>query len=730
MDNQTKYLSQIKTNKLENLDYEFIIAQLCVLNNKPFEDMKKALDDLISSGLFALNGEEAVNYNQPNNEMLEDAKRLLLKNKDPKKQKSNKPFKLEGKIQGTKSDFAFLIPFDKTYPDVFISAGNLKGAINNDTVSVEVMGNRDNKNKRLEGRVLAILERGNTLVVGKIFIGKSNAMVMPDDVKFGKDILVPLSKLNGASDGDKVVVKVNKFYNDKKNPEGEISEVLGRPNEIETEVKAIIRSYNLYETFPNKVLEVAKTLPDEVDMQKYLGKRKDLTNINTFTIDGEDTRDIDDAISISKNSNGTYKLGVHIADVGEYVTLNSVIDKEAFKRGTSVYFPNLVLPMLPRELSNGICSLNEMVNRLALSVFMDINLKGEVTNYEICESIIKSKKRFTYTVVQKIIEGDKRECELNAPFVNDIKLMQELNLVLIKMREKRGAIDFEIPESKITLNELGDVLTIEKAPRDDSHRLIESFMVAANETIATHFKNMKAPFVNRVHEQPDSEKMANFLRLATGYGVKTTAYPDNISPLDLQRILKQVEELDCKVMLNSLCLRSLKKAKYSPECLGHFGLASTMYCHFTSPIRRYPDLTIHRIIKLFLRGQLEGKLLTEQRQFVAASSLNSSDREQAADKVERDVDDLYRVFYMTHHIGEEFEGIVSGVTNFGVFVQLENTVEGMIKITDLPRDGYVFDDLDNVLKGAKNTFTIGKKVKVKCVNANVLAREIDFVLIP
>ena len=730
MDNQTKYLSQIKTNKLENLDYEFIIAQLCVLNNKPFEDMKKALDDLISSGLFALNGEEAVNYNQPNNEMLEDAKRLLLKNKDPKKQKSNKPFKLEGKIQGTKSDFAFLIPFDKTYPDVFISAGNLKGAINNDTVSVEVMGNRDNKNKRLEGRVLAILERGNTLVVGKIFIGKSNAMVMPDDVKFGKDILVPLSKLNGASDGDKVVVKVNKFYNDKKNPEGEISEVLGRPNEIETEVKAIIRSYNLYETFPNKVLEVAKTLPDEVDMQKYLGKRKDLTNINTFTIDGEDTRDIDDAISISKNSNGTYKLGVHIADVGEYVTLNSVIDKEAFKRGTSVYFPNLVLPMLPRELSNGICSLNEMVNRLALSVFMDINLKGEVTNYEICESIIKSKKRFTYTVVQKIIEGDKRECELNAPFVNDIKLMQELNLVLIKMREKRGAIDFEIPESKITLNELGDVLTIEKAPRDDSHRLIESFMVAANETIATHFKNMKAPFVYRVHEQPDSEKMANFLRLATGYGVKTTAYPDNISPLDLQRILKQVEELDCKVMLNSLCLRSLKKAKYSPECLGHFGLASTMYCHFTSPIRRYPDLTIHRIIKLFLRGQLEGKLLTEQRKFVAASSLNSSDREQAADKVERDVDDLYRVFYMTHHIGEEFEGIVSGVTNFGVFVQLENTVEGMIKITDLPRDGYVFDDLDNVLKGAKNTFTIGKKVKVKCVNANVLAREIDFVLIP
>ena len=731
MDNKNKYLNQIEQNKLGELDYEFIIAQLCVLNNKPFEEMKNALDELISSGLFALHGAEPVNSNQADDDMLLDAEKLLFKNKDPKKvKKANRPFKLEGKIQGTKSDFAFLIPFDRTYSDVFISGSNLKGAINNDTVSVEVFGNKANKDGRLEGKVLAILERGNTIVVGKVFIGKSNAMVMPDDVKFGKDIFIPLSKLNGADNGDKVVAKVTRFYNDKKNPEGEITEVLGKPNEIETEVKAIIRSYNLFETFPKKVLEVASSLPESVDVNKYLDKRKDLRNINTFTIDGEDTRDIDDAISISKNSNGTYKLGVHIADVGEYVTLNSVLDKEAFKRGTSVYFPNLVLPMLPRELSNGICSLNEMEDRLALSVFMDINTSGKVTNYEICESIIKSKKRFTYTVVQKILDGDKRECELNADFVNDLKLMQELNLILIKMREKRGAIDFDIPEAKITLNELGDVLNVEKAPRDYSHRLIESFMVAANETVAEHFKNIKAPFVYRIHEQPDSEKMNNFIRMATSYGVKTTAYGDNIRPLDLQAILKQVENMDCKFMLNTICLRSLKKAKYSPDCLGHFGLASPMYCHFTSPIRRYPDLTIHRIIKLHLRGELTGKLLTEQRQFVIASAVNSSDREQSADKVERDVDDLYRVFYMTHHVGEEFEGIVSGVTNFGVFVQLENTVEGMIKITDLPRDGYVYDDLDNMLKGAKNTFTIGKKVKVKCVNANVLAREIDFVLIP
>lgn len=734
MENQ-KYLSQIKINKLDQEEYEFIIAQLCVLNNKPFEEMKNALDSLIASGLFTLKGDVlsqklAEREEEQLNEMLVDAEKLLLKNRDPKKSKKLKNFKLEGKLQGTKSDFAFLLPFDKSYPDVFIAGANLKGAMNNDTVSVEVFATKGGKEKRLEGKVLAILERGNSIVVGKIFIGKANAIVMPDDVKFGKDIVVPLSKTCGAEDGDKVSVKVLRYFGSKKNPEGEVVEVLGKPNQIETEVKAIIRSYNLFETFPSKVVEAAQKLPQEIDVEQYKSTRRDLRNLNIFTIDGEDTRDIDDAISISKNSDGTYKLGVHIADVGEYVKFNSTIDKEAFKRGTSVYFPNLVLPMLPRELSNGICSLNEMVDRLALTVFMDINIKGELVRYDICESIIKSKKRFTYTVVQKILDGDEYEIEQNKEFVKDLQLMQELNIFLIKMREKRGAIDFDIPETKITLNELGDVLNVEKAPRDYSHRLIESFMIAANEAIATHFKTIKAPFVYRIHETPDAQKMSNFIRLATAYGVKTSAYGDNIKPIDLQHILKQVEELDCKFMLNSLCLRSLKKAKYSPDCLGHFGIASPMYCHFTSPIRRYPDLTIHRIIKLSLRNELEGKTLSEQKQFVVSSAFNSSEREQAADKVERDVDDLYRVFYMTHHVGEEFEGIISSVTNFGVFVQLDNTVEGLIKIGDLPRDGYVFDELDNVLKGAKNTYTIGKRVKVKCVGANVLAREIDFVLIP
>ena len=725
---KNKILNQIEANKLENFDYDFIIAQLCVLNNKPFDEMKSALDELILSGEFKIKSknEPPFPYNKTSQEenMLLDAEEML--NRQDKKQKArNKKFKLQGKIQGTKSDFAFLIPFDKSYDDVFIAGKDLKGAINNDTVVCEV--GRERNGNRLEGKVIQILERGNEHVVGKIFLSKNSAMVMPDDVKFGKDIVVPISKILNAQNGDKVVVKIDNYSN-KKNPVGQVVEVLGAPNKIETEVKAIIRSYDLYEEFPKKVVDYANTMPDEVDKKKY-ASRRDLTKLNCFTIDGEDSRDLDDAISISKNADGTYKLGVHIADVGEYVTYGSVLDKEAFKRGTSVYFPSLVLPMLPRNLSNGICSLNENENRLALSVFMDINDAGVVKNYDICESIIQSKKRFTYTTVTKILEGDEQAIKENKPFVNDLLTMNELNKILIKMREKRGAIDFDIPEVKITLNDLGDVLNVEKAPRDDSHRLIESFMVAANETIATHYNKIKAPFVYRIHETPDGEKMANFVNLATKMGVKTTVNPENVAPLDLQKILKQVSEMDCKYMLNKICLRSMKKAKYSPDCIGHFGLASVKYCHFTSPIRRYPDLTIHRIIKADLRGELTGKFLTEQRQFVLASSMHSSDREQAAEKVERDVDDLYRVFYMTHHVGEEFEGKISGVTNFGVFVELENTVEGMVRIADLPRDSYEYDENEFVLKGAKEKFVIGNPVKVKCVRADILAREVNFVLV-
>ncbi len=722
-----KILQQIKINNLNNLNYEFIIAQLCVLNNRPFNEVKDILDKLILSGKVQVATDtpeysENIKKNKPR---VQSA--IKVSNKKQFSNNSCKIVKLEGTIQGTKSDFAFLIPFNNEYQDVFIAGRNLNGAINSDIVVVEAR--LVNGGKKLDGKVVKILQRGNENIVGKIFIKQHTAYVTPDDVKFGKDVLVPLSKTMGAENGTKVIVKIKEYANSGnikggcKNPTGYVIEILGKPDEIETEVKACIRSYNLFEDFPNKVLEYTATLPSEVNVEKY-PNRKDLRKLNCFTIDGEDSRDLDDAISISKNDNGTFKLGVHIADVSEYVGFGNVLDNEAFKRGTSVYFPSLVIPMLPRELSNGICSLNEGETRLALSVFMDINASGIVVDYNIVESIIESKKRFTYTEVTRILKGE----DVKNPFTKDLLLMNELNYILIKMREKRGALDFDIPEVKIQLNDLGDVLEVQKAPRDDSHRLIESFMVAANETIAAHYKKIKAPFVYRVHEAPDAEKMLNFIRIAKKMGVKTLANPENVAPLDLQEMLTQVNQLDGSYMLNRICLRSLKKAKYNEQCLGHYGLASIEYCHFTSPIRRYPDLTIHRIIKADLRGRLKGNYLTKQRQFVVASSMHSSDREQLSEKVERDVDDLYKVYYMTHHINEVFEGRVSGVAAFGIFIELENTVEGLVKVGDLPDDYYTFDEDNFELRGAVNNYTLGKVVKVKCVGANILSREVDFVL--
>lgn len=734
-----KFLTQIKNNQLENFEYDFVIAQLCVLNNKPFDEMKRVVDDLISTSRINLKKESTATENvvkqngktpaneiiaEPENEMVNQAYKMLKM--DPRKR--NKKFttcRVEGKIQGTKGGFAFLLPFNKTLPDIFIEARNLKGAFNNDVVSVEV---NNINTRRPEGKVVQILERGTSKIVGKITINRGNAIVTPDDVKFGKDIIIPIAKCLNAHTGEKVVVQIERYFNDKKSPEGKVVEVLGMPNEIETEVLAIIRSYDLYDTFPKKVQDYAATLPTKINLEDA-SSRLDLRGEKIFTIDGEDTRDIDDAISISKTKNGNYLLGVHIADVGEYVKLNNIIDKEAFKRGTSVYFPNLVLPMLPRELSNGLCSLNEGEDRLALSVMMEINGKGETVNYKIAESVIKSKQRFTYTIVKAILDGSQYECEKYKSFVKDLKLMNELSQILIKMRDRRGSINFDIPEVAISLDDLGDVVNIEPKERNESHMLIESFMIAANETIAKHFNDKKIPFVYRIHETPDAEKIANFFRLANGFGVKTKANPENVTPMDLQQIMTEIKDKDSNYVLNKLCLRSLKKAKYSECCLGHFGLASTFYCHFTSPIRRYPDLTIHRIIKETLRGNMNGKTLTDTKHFVVSSAMNSSEREVVADKVERDVDDLYKVFYMQHHIGEVFEGKISSVTNFGIFVELINTVEGLVKLQDLPADAYEFDEKDFELKGKHGKFSIGMPIKVKAVRADIISKEIDFVIV-
>lgn len=728
-----KVLNQIKHNKLENYDLDFVIAQVCVLNNKPFEDMKNIVEELIREQLVVLKlDKEQIKSTLKENKIVNnfiamdnvDIAYDILKKKD--KRANRKRGKLVGKLQGTSKGYAFLICEDINQQDVFISERNLRGAMHGDTVSVELI---KGKGRREEGKVVQVLERANDNIVGKINFTKHNAFVTPDDVKFGTDIFVPLNKTLGANNGDKVVVTIEKYYPTKKSPDGRVVEVLGAPNKIETEILALIRSYKLYETFPKNVQEAAQNIPQEIDKSKY-GNRLDYTKEITFTIDGEDTRDIDDAISLTINNKGNYVLGVHIADVGEYVKRNSPIDKEAFKRGTSVYFPNLVLPMLPRELSNGICSLNERVDRLTLSVFIEYDKNFNRVDYKVCESIINSKKRFTYTEIQKIFDGDSDTIKRNEQFVTMINNMRVLASELAKQRRKRGAIEFDIPEVQISLNELGDVLQVTPRENNESHRLIESFMVAANEAIAEKFLKAQVPFVYRVHETPDGEKVQAFLEYINGLGISATIQDINkVQPYEIQKIVDDLEGNDYKHVVNRVALRSMRKAKYTPECLGHFGLASTYYCHFTSPIRRYPDLTIHRIIKDSINERISQNELLNLKQFVISSSMNSSEREVNAEKVERDVDDLYRVFYMQNHVGEDFEGVISGVTEFGIFVELNNTVEGLVKIEDLPADRYIFDSKMYKLVGNSHSYTIGDRVKVKTLRADILSREVDFMLI-
>jgi len=722
-------IQQIKDNKLKNLDYELIISQLTVLNNKPYEVIKETLDKLIKEEKIKLKCVKKTKKERPSGppphspytsnrqDNIDLAYDILNK-----KEKKSKAQKVEGKIQGTSKGYAFLIPNDINMEDIFIPERDLNGAMHNDICVVLV---KDFGGRRKEGKVIQVLERGSEKVVGTLKIIKKLAFVKPDDVKFGKDISIPFSKLCNAQDGEKVVVKITRYYASKRNPDGEIVEVLGKPNKIDTEVLAILRSYNLYDNFPKKVLEAATHLPESIDKNNY-PTRLDFTNNICFTIDGEDTRDIDDAISLEINSRGNRVLGVHIADVGEYVVRDNVFDKEAYKRGTSVYFPNLVLPMLPRELSNGICSLNERVDRLALSCFMEFDNNANLINHQICESVINSKKRFTYTEVQAVFDGEKNQ---NSEFIEILQNMRGLAKQLEEKRIARGAIEFNIPEVQVYLNELGDVLNLEKREHNESHKLIESFMIAANETIATHFLSKNIPFVYRIHEKPDAEKINNLLGMLNNFGIQHKINAEEVEPIEIQSILKEIKDKPCEYVINKIALRCMKKAKYHPECIGHYGIASPRYCHFTSPIRRYPDLTIHRIIKEHLHNDINDREKLILKEFVTNSSLQSSERERNAESVERDVDDLYRAFYMTHHIGEEFEGVISSVTNFGIFVELENTVEGMIKIEDLPQDQYEFFEDRFCLKGYKNAFTIGDRIKVKSIRADILSREIDFAFI-
>ena len=609
---------------------------------------------------------------------------------------------VSGTISGNERGFAFLIPDGKTadMKDYFIPRHSLKGALDGDRVlAAKVKGTED------EVTVIKILSRGRTAVAGTFERVGGACYVVPDSSKFVPRIFVPTSLSLGAKQGDKVVCRITAYPHGKA-PNGKVTEILGKSGDFFAEELSIIRNYGLYEEFPKEVEKQAESVAAE---KVVLGKRRDLRGELTITIDGDDTRDIDDAVSL-KRRGGNFVLGVHIADVGHYVKRGSKLDGEAYNRGTSVYFPDRVLPMLPRALSNGACSLNEGEDRYALSCVMTITPEGERIKSEIFESVINSNHRTTYKEITALIEGDEGAAEKYPDLITMCRDMKELCEALSSRRERLGNIDLSVKEAHISLDERGEIV-IPDFERTISERIIEQFMISANEAVAERMEKAGAPFMFRVHEPPAPEKVASFLSFLSDLGISGKVSEDEPTPKQFQAILKRVAGKPCEGAVNKVMLRTMQKARYFERNLGHFGIASGCYCHFTSPIRRYPDLFIHRIIKGVLHGELD--LMREKYAPVAAEeAAHCSLCERNADGAERDVDSLYKVVYMSDRIGEEYEATVSGVTAFGVFAELDNTVEGLIRLEKLPGGSYEYLEDKFVLKGER-TFRLGDRIKIR-----------------
>lgn len=626
---------------------------------------------------------------------------------------------LEGVLSGNERGYAFLI-LGEGKEDYFIPHHDLKDAMHGDRVLAETT---DGSGERTTARVLKVLERGISELVGTYFTCKSGGFVTPDERKYYNDIFIPFGKGLRAKSGDKVVCKILS-YPKRKSPEGIITKILGRQFDKNTELKSILYTYKLNEKFPKPVIVDSENLSSNLTKQDLNG-RKDFRKTLTMTIDGEDARDFDDAISIEKLKGGNYLLGVHIADVSHYVKMGDAIDREAFERATSVYFPEKVIPMLPERLCNDLCSLKEGVDRLTLSCMMTVNSNGQVVDYEITPSVIKSRARMTYTAVQKIIDGGEYKKEYK-DVVENILLMNELADVLIESRDKQGSIDLDVKESAIYVDKKGEI-TVLPAPRDKAHRIIEEFMILANVTVAEYMYYLEKPFIYRVHESPSPDRLENFYLFLKGLGVQFKRKKDEVFPKDFQTILKNAENTPAYTLINRVMLRSMQKAKYSPIDVGHFGLSKEHYCHFTSPIRRYPDLVIHRIIKDFLSG--ESRIEEKYGEFVFSASKQSSEKEKNATEAERAVDDYYKLLYISGFVGDEFDGIVSGVTGFGLFIELNSGVEGIVKLETLKGKRYQVDQKNYTLSNGKYTYKLGQKVKIKVVGVNYGERRAEFMLI-
>ena len=630
---------------------------------------------------------------------------------------------IKGTLTGNERGFAFLVPENKAdfEKDFFIPHKNLCGALHGDIVLIEQVYNPQSDD---EGRVVKILQRGYKTIVGTFKKDRRAGYLIPDEKRYSTDIYIPLSDCFNIPNGVKAVAKITSYpYG--KSPGGEIIEVLGEEDDFFAEELSIIRSYGLHEEFPERVEKEAKRQQARGITEKDLLGRTDFRDKLIVTIDGEDTRDIDDAISLEKDGE-EYLLGVHIADVSHYVGYRSPLDLEAFERGTSVYFPDRVLPMLPRALSNGICSLNEGEDRLTLSCIMRVNQKGVVTSSEIVEGVIRSTHKMTYNEVTKILENDEEICKKYADVTDMVHLFAELTHILQNMRNKKGNISLDVKEAKILLTEDNEII-IPDYERAFSYQIIEAFMVLANETVAEYMHAMEAPFVYRIHEKPLEEKAVSFRNFAQTLGLKARFSADDVKPYDYQNLLRSAEGLPIYSVLNRVMLRSMQKARYSPENVGHFGLASSCYCHFTSPIRRYPDLCIHRIIKEIIQGGY-GEAIDKYREFVEQAATQSSDRERKATDAERDVDDLYMTMYMSEHIGEEYDAVISGVTSFGLFAELPNTIEGLIPIESL-YGTFTFDPDHFCLIGQDKKYTIGESVRIKVIDVDFYRRRTEFRLL-
>lgn len=633
-----------------------------------------------------------------------------------------------GVLQGSQKGFGFLVPDNPKEKDLYIPVENLNGAMHNDKVIARITLGSIGGNKR-EGEVIRVLKRGNEKVVGTFEKNKKYGFVMPDDRRIYQDIFISKDDFGKAKEGYKVVVEITKWPEGRRNPEGKVIEVLGYKDDPEIDIISIIRMHNLPEDFSDDVKRQVLKIPNEVEMKQTMG-RKDLRDSLIITIDGDDAKDLDDAISLEILENGHFLLGVHIADVSQYVFEKSPLDKEALSRGTSVYLIDRVLPMLPKELSNGICSLSPHIDRLTLSCNMEIDRKGKVIGYDVYESVINSKERMTYNDINKILECGDNELKKKYDYLLDMfENMEKLMKILRNKRNERGSLDFEFDETKVELDNKGKPIDIRPYVRGVSEKIIEEFMIVCNETIAEHFYWKEMPFIYRVHEEPDSEKMQAFNLLIHNFGYNIKGAED-VHPKALQNILEKAKGKKEERLVNTLLLRSLKKAKYDGKNLGHFGLASRNYCHFTAPIRRYPDLMIHRIIKEDLHGKMSKERIEKLQEIIPYIAIQSSVRERGADEAEREIIDLKKAQYMEDKIGEEFEGIISGITAYGMYVQLENTVEGLVHVSNMEDDYYIFDESNYLLIGERKrkVFRIGDIVKINVLSVDIKNRSIDFVL--